>query len=262
MATKLGINLDEVRLSSGSHESPEEGMCVMELASVLAGKPFSDTPPCVSPTIGAFLRTWNDSLDEESRQLLKPYALKVLNTAGDREKEITRGWMLFDWLARTAVPAWLRLTGKEDLVAFAEQLASAAPVVDKHSEEAIYPILESASDAVSYAARVAVSYAARVAASDAASYAASDAASYAARVAARVAASDAASYADSYADRDADSYAARVAARVAVSYAVSKGGNYNDMYDGAYKAATEKLKPVVLELQQSAFQLLERLIAA
>jgi len=33
-----------IRLSRGKHSSPEEGACVMELASMLAGEPFSDHP--------------------------------------------------------------------------------------------------------------------------------------------------------------------------------------------------------------------------
>ena len=45
-----------VRLSRGKHASPRSGACVMELASMLAGEPFSDRPDCACPVIGAFLR--------------------------------------------------------------------------------------------------------------------------------------------------------------------------------------------------------------
>ena len=33
-----------VKLSRGKHDSPDEGACVMELASMLAGEDFSDHP--------------------------------------------------------------------------------------------------------------------------------------------------------------------------------------------------------------------------
>ena len=55
-------------------------MCVMELSAFLAGEPHSDAPVCVSPVIRAFLVSWNDSLDDDGRQMLKPYAARVLGT--------------------------------------------------------------------------------------------------------------------------------------------------------------------------------------
>jgi hypothetical protein len=56
----------------------------MELASLLAGEPFSDRPRCVDPVIAAFLRAFNDRLDTRAREGLRPYARAVIGTAGDR----------------------------------------------------------------------------------------------------------------------------------------------------------------------------------
>jgi len=42
-----------VRLSRGKHSSPDRGACVMELASMLAGEPFSDRLDCVCPVLGS-----------------------------------------------------------------------------------------------------------------------------------------------------------------------------------------------------------------
>ena len=50
-----------IRLSKGKHTDPEDGACVMELASMLAGEPFTDHPASVCPVIGSFLRSYNDS---------------------------------------------------------------------------------------------------------------------------------------------------------------------------------------------------------
>ena len=55
-------------LSKGKHDSPEDGACVMELASMLAGEPFSDHPESVCPVIGSFLRAYNDRIDDARRQ--------------------------------------------------------------------------------------------------------------------------------------------------------------------------------------------------
>ena len=77
--------IENTTLGSGAHQ-PDSGFCIMELSAYLAGEPWTDAPICVSPVIGAFLRTWNDSLDDEPRQQLKRYALTVIGTRGDDEQ--------------------------------------------------------------------------------------------------------------------------------------------------------------------------------
>ena len=56
----------------------------MELASMLAGERFSDSPRCADPVIAAFLRAFNDRLPHVDRQRLRPYAAAVVGTRGDR----------------------------------------------------------------------------------------------------------------------------------------------------------------------------------
>ena len=60
-----------VRLCQGRHESPEGGVCVVELASMIAGERFSDHPWSVSPVIAAFLRGYNDVCGERRQDLLR-----------------------------------------------------------------------------------------------------------------------------------------------------------------------------------------------
>jgi hypothetical protein len=76
---------EHVRLARGRHQTPANGACVMELASMLAGERFSDRPRCVDPVIAAFLRAFNDRLDTRARESLRPYAAAVIGTSGDRE---------------------------------------------------------------------------------------------------------------------------------------------------------------------------------
>ena len=102
------IDLDSVVLEKGAHATPQDGMCVMELGAYLAHEKHSDRPTCVSPVLGAFLRNWNDSVDDDFRQRLKPYAARVLNTANDGKDE-SRAWIAVDWLVRVCAPAWLDL---------------------------------------------------------------------------------------------------------------------------------------------------------
>ena len=84
-------NHQTIRLSKGKHASPGEGACVMELASMLAGEPFSDRPASVCPVVAGFLRAYNDRIDDERRQDLYRYAAEVVGSragAGvERERE-------------------------------------------------------------------------------------------------------------------------------------------------------------------------------
>jgi hypothetical protein len=100
-----------VRLAKGKHRSPEEGACVMELASMLSGQSFSDWVRCVCPSIGAFLRGYNDHLDDALRQDLYHYAAQVLETRGSDELAARRAEMCRTWArqARSLRPRRLAL---------------------------------------------------------------------------------------------------------------------------------------------------------
>jgi hypothetical protein len=95
------------RLSRGSHTKPEEGVCVMELASMLAGERFTDHPRSVCPVIAAFLRTYNDRVDDDRRQDLYAYAAEVVGTRADRTSRRARLDLcqrFADRVAREAAP--------------------------------------------------------------------------------------------------------------------------------------------------------------
>jgi hypothetical protein len=88
-----------VRLARGRHQSPDQGACVMELASMLAGEPFSDHPRSVCPVIGAFLRAYNDGLPDDRRQDLYEYAAKAVGTTATRSVRRARARLCLEWLA-------------------------------------------------------------------------------------------------------------------------------------------------------------------
>ena len=99
-----------VKLARGKHSSPREGVCVMELASMLAGERFSDRPYCVSPAIGGFLRAYNDFIEDRLRQDLYRLASAVVGTRGTPEIERMRVRQVIEWgqsLRRTR--PWSRL---------------------------------------------------------------------------------------------------------------------------------------------------------
>jgi hypothetical protein len=86
-----------VRLSQGKHRDPDHGACVMELASMLAGEPFSDRPRCVDPVIAGFLRTYNDGIDDRRRQDLYPVASEVVGTRGVASVQAERARLCLRW---------------------------------------------------------------------------------------------------------------------------------------------------------------------
>jgi hypothetical protein len=114
----MGATYQTIRLSRGNHKSPQEGACVMELASMLAGEPFSDHPATACPVIASLLRTYNDVLDDEPRQELYGYAAKAVGSRGSCKVEHDRLNRLIAWSeeleahcrtrSRSVVSAWLR----------------------------------------------------------------------------------------------------------------------------------------------------------
>ena len=167
---KTEIDIETVVLSPGSHREPngEFSACVMELSSYIAKEPWSDHPACVSPVLAAFLRSWNDALDDDTRQKLKPYAARVVGTAGDG-KDKQRAWMAVDWLARTQLPIWLDLAGMGE---HAAAVRAVIAITDAESAGVALPTLNAAGaaawDAAWDAARDAAGDAARAAAGAAA----------------------------------------------------------------------------------------------
>jgi hypothetical protein len=75
----------------------------MELASMLAGEPFTDEPRSVCPVVAGFLRSYNDGVGDEPRQDLYRFAALAVGTRADSDVlerrnalclDAVRGWHL------------------------------------------------------------------------------------------------------------------------------------------------------------------------
>ena len=257
------VQIDETRLAKiqslyrGSHPKNGNGhveACAMEAVAFIAGEPWSDHPECVCPVIGAFMRAWNDGLaDAERTALILPLVPRLVGTRSTKKIEQRRATMAADWLIRVHTPAWLRLA---KLTEQADLLASLPEITDFKNCPSLMPALtavkkdaaaarDAAWAAAWDAAWAAAWAAAGAAARDAAWAAAWDAAGAAARDAAWAAAWAAAGAAARDAAWDAARDAAGAAAR-----------------DAAWAAAKKALAATQLELQKSALELVERMIAA
>ncbi len=76
---------------------------------MLAGEAFSDHPDSVCPTIAAFLRAYNDLLDDAHRQDLSAYAAKVVGTHASYGAEVARAERIAGWASRRGRRARPRL---------------------------------------------------------------------------------------------------------------------------------------------------------
>lgn len=70
-------------LEYGDHTHREQGMCAMEWVAFLAGENHTDEPKCVDPILVSFFITLNDRMNENDRQLLRPYLARTIGTNGD-----------------------------------------------------------------------------------------------------------------------------------------------------------------------------------
>lgn len=87
-----------IRLSRGPHRSPDDGACVIELASMLNGSRFTDWLYCVDPAIRAFLWGYHDHISDELRQQdLYRCAAAVLDTRRGEELTARRAEMCRVW---------------------------------------------------------------------------------------------------------------------------------------------------------------------
>jgi hypothetical protein len=123
-----------ISLSRGKHTSPEKGACVMELASMLAGEPFSDHPRSVCPVVAALLRRYNDVLDDRRRQDLYEYAAKVVGSRGSARLEHARTEHLRQWISERPPRRWQRWLPS------AYVLREAEPSLDMLAERVVHNI--------------------------------------------------------------------------------------------------------------------------
>ncbi|NAZ77279.1 hypothetical protein GTQ99_17895 [Kineococcus sp. T13] len=70
-------------LSRGRHRGPRQGACFMELASHLAGEPWSDHPACTHPLLAAVARDVNDRTSDAARPLLLELVPSVVGSRGE-----------------------------------------------------------------------------------------------------------------------------------------------------------------------------------
>ena len=109
--SNVHLDLTTAYLDKGSHNSADEGYCLLEAVSIYAGESFSETPDCVPVTLQGFGTNWNDTLDEMSRQHLIKLIPRLANVDSSSEAEVARVWTTLDWLLFRYLPMWMSEAG-------------------------------------------------------------------------------------------------------------------------------------------------------
>ena len=269
--------LEGITLAKGGHETPGDGLCLMEAVAYVRGIPHTDHPACVSEYLGEFGRTLNDRLPDDARQGLIRLIPLLPGTASDGLDE-RRRWIAADYSTRTLAPKWLDRAG---LTEHAETLRSLPPIVDRDTYNGAYSATSAARDAAwdlrsqrldAIRARVREALAERPAAATVADAVAVTAAvavadAVAATAAAAVAVADAVAdaVAVTAAVADAVTATATVADAVAVTAAVAVGHYWtvrNAVYAKVRALYEERYADLIAECRADAITLFERLIRA
>ncbi len=235
MITERLKEVKKFKLSSGSHTNPEQGACVMEMVSYVAGEPWSDRPYCACPALTKYAINVNDRVDDKTRQKLRTLIPLLAGSKSSHEVAVKRARylvlqsitvtlpLLTDALKLKDVSKKLRSFKDGEWLAmrdYCQDVARPAMVEAANKHAANAANAANAADAAANAAYYAANAAANAAYYDAdyAAYAAANAADYAAANA------DAAYYAANaaaYANADAAYYAANYAANADAAYAAA-----------------------------------------
>jgi hypothetical protein len=131
------VSYQTIKLSKGKHSSPDDGACVMELASMLAGESFTDHPASVCPVIGSFLRAYNDSVDDARRQDLYAFASMAVGSRTSADVQRTRAEFLTAWSEQFRRNRWTRHLVPERMRRLARRRHPSLESVGTHAVHAI-----------------------------------------------------------------------------------------------------------------------------
>jgi hypothetical protein len=134
-------------LSRGKHRNPKKGACFMELASFLAGEPWSDHPSCTHPLLASLARDVNDHVGDDARTRLAPMIPEVIGLNSDDLR-------IDAWIAREAALAALPVTASERQGVAAVGLLRCERMLNTlegRSKHYVDPATEAALDAVPHA---------------------------------------------------------------------------------------------------------------
>jgi len=91
-------------LSTGFHETPEEGMSIMECVAYVCGEEHSSYPLRACPVISELVRDIADHASDRDRQTLVQFILPIACSVASEEVTHKRLFYCVDFVARTLAP--------------------------------------------------------------------------------------------------------------------------------------------------------------
>jgi hypothetical protein len=99
-------------LGRGKHDAWSDKRCFMEMEAWIAGEAHSDAPTCTSYVVAAFMRSWNDGLEDGERtSVLAPLVGATIGTGSRYEHEQPRLCMIASWMMSAQAARWARFNG-------------------------------------------------------------------------------------------------------------------------------------------------------
>jgi hypothetical protein len=96
-------------LSLGTHLTPLDGACLMEVVSVAAGQRWTDAPGCTHPLLGQLARLVNDASSPDARHRLIDYVPALVSASSDDPAVHPRLAMAcIEYAMRYRQTVWLR----------------------------------------------------------------------------------------------------------------------------------------------------------
>jgi len=131
-------------IQHGSHDSYEEGACLLEVVAHLAGEKHSDHPKCACPVAAAFGRRLNDAIDDDATRtrLLVRFTLLLIGSRSTKAVEQRRSFVAIDFAVRELAPLWLEQL--PELKEHAAKLRALPEIVDSKSAEAGFAVRDAA----------------------------------------------------------------------------------------------------------------------
>ncbi len=146
--------LPDFSLGAGGHASLQEGACVMEMVSYIAGERFSAHPFCACPVITAFMIRWNDDLPDNAARdrWIKPLVLEIVGSRAlradgtdDTEVLVRRAFLCADAACRQFAPLAFEAAGRA--LALAGLIDHAAEMAKHAAQMRALPVINSAESA-------------------------------------------------------------------------------------------------------------------
>ncbi len=130
---------DSISLVPRVGSRADNELCVMSLVALLAGENHTDRPKVACPVLATFAIKVNDSIDCDARQMLKPFAPRIIGTRDGKARQ--RALVLVNAILGEVLPRRAQDFGHSVPLSLAEHLRLRTPDFDGDELQELYLVL-------------------------------------------------------------------------------------------------------------------------